>query len=172
MTFDYQPPLAARAIAGATLRAVFAPGDRRNVFRFARLFHDVTIVKGTSPFNDAAAKRLAEILQPWGVRCRELDLAEAAKTRPISDEEARTWVRLGFRPRQAGRRQSAGSCRLRRHGPGDPARQPAGPSDHRVTCSRQKFLPYATSAGDFPGVGRGWSPGSATASAADRSRSR
>jgi hypothetical protein len=154
VTFDYQPPLAARAIAGATLRAVFAPGDRRNAFRFARLFHDVTIVKGKSPFNDAAAKRLAEILRPWGVRCRELDLAEASKTRPISDEEARTWVGLDFGRVKPGADNPPGHAGFAVTGP---VILLGNPQDHPIIdyLSRQRFLPYATSAADFPGVGRG-----------------
>ncbi len=152
--FDYQPPLAAMAIAGATPRAVFAPGDRQNVFRFARLFHDVTIVKGKSPFHDAAAKRLTEILVPWGIRCREMDLAEASKTRSISAEEARTWVGLDFGRVKPGADNPPGHAGFAVTGP---AILLGNPQDHPIIdyLSRQKFLPYATSAADFPGVGRG-----------------
>src|SRR5205807_977671 len=84
-------PPQARVIAGAERRAVTAVNDRSNIFRFARLFHDVTIVKGGSPFNDAAAERLIKVLAPWGVRCKVMPLAEAAKARSLTEEEARTW---------------------------------------------------------------------------------
>ena len=154
VTFDYQPPLAARAIAGATPRAVFAPGDRQNVFRFARLFHDVTIVKGKSPFHDAAAKRLEEILRPWGIRCQEMDLAEASKARPISEQEARTWVGLDFGRVKPGADNPPGHAGFAVQGP---AILLGNPQDHPIIdyLSRQRFLPYTPSAGDFPGVGRG-----------------
>jgi hypothetical protein len=154
VTFDYEPPLGAIVIAGATPRAVFAPGDRRNVFRFARLFHDVTIVKGKSPFDDAAAKRLTKILEPWGVRCREMDLAQASHTRPLSDEEARTWVGLDFGRVKAGADNPPGHAGFAVQGP---VILLGNPQDHPIIdyLSRQRYLPYATSAGDFPGVGRG-----------------
>jgi len=154
VTFDYQPPLAARAIAGATRRAVFAPGDRQNVFRFARLFRDVTIVKGRSPFHAAAANRLTEILRPWGVTCRQMDLAEASKTRPISDEEARTWVGLDFGRVKPGADNPPGHAGFFVPGP---VILLGNPQDHPIIeyLSRQRFLPYATSPADFPGVGHG-----------------
>src|SRR5262249_8014096 len=95
-TYSYTPPRRVRAIAGATPRAVFFAEDRDNVFRFARTQHDVTIVKGTSAFNDAAAKRLIKILEPWGVRCKVMELAAASKPRNLTEEEARTWVGLNY----------------------------------------------------------------------------
>src|SRR5262249_39706509 len=92
--FAYAPPLQVRSIVGATPRAVYAVNDRDNIFRFARLFHDVTIVKGTNPFNDAAVERLTRALLPWGVRCKVMDLKEAAKARTLTEEEAKTWCGL------------------------------------------------------------------------------
>src|SRR5579864_31524 len=96
ISFNYQPPTQVRSILGETPRAVVAANDRENIFRFIRHFHDVTIVKGKSPFNDAAAKRLAKILEPWGVRCKETPLADAAKSRKLTEEEARTWCGLVY----------------------------------------------------------------------------
>ncbi|HLX63835.1 MAG TPA: hypothetical protein VKX17_21365, partial [Planctomycetota bacterium] len=89
--FDYQPPQKIAAIAGATQRAVFAPGDRGNIFRFARVHRTATIVKGASKFNDAAAERIIRDLKPWGVTCSVMDLAEASKPRTLTEEEAQTW---------------------------------------------------------------------------------
>jgi hypothetical protein len=114
----------------------------------------VTIIKGKSPFYDASAKRLTKILEPWGVRCRELDLAQASRTRPISDEEARTWVGLDFGRVKAGADNPPGHAGFAVQGP---VILLGNPQDHPMIdyLSRQKFLPYATRAGDFPGVGRG-----------------
>ena len=69
-TFHYTPPVRRRALAGATPRAVYFGNDRDNIFRFARLHHDVTIVKGTALSTTAAAQRLVEVLEPWGVSAR------------------------------------------------------------------------------------------------------
>ena len=79
-TFAFAPPPRVRALAGATPRAVMARGDLDHVFRFVRTHHDVTIVAGKSPFNDAAAERLTKTLAPWGVRCKRMDLDAAAKS--------------------------------------------------------------------------------------------
>lgn len=90
-TFNYVPPVRARSIAGATPRAVYAVDDRDKAFRFARLFHDVTIVKGKSPYHDAAAERLAKSLKPFDITCKTVNAADI-KPREISDEDAAfTW---------------------------------------------------------------------------------
>jgi hypothetical protein len=156
--FDYRPPTQARAIAGATPRAVSFGDDRDRIFRFARTFQDVTIVKGKSPFNDAAARRLAKSLEPWGVRCKEVDLAEAARVRPLTEEEARTWVGLVH----------AGTGQIK-PGPDNPpllagfnVRGPVillgYPQDNPLIefLAREKFLPYAADPANFPGPGRGY----------------
>jgi hypothetical protein len=157
-TFKYDPPAQARAIAGATPRAVSFGDDAAKVFRFARTFHEATIVKGKSAFNDAAAKRLAKILEPWGVKCKELDLTEAAKARMLSDEEARTWVGLTY----------AGSGQIK---PGDknppilagfnvrgPVILLGNPQDNPLIefLVKEKFLPYAPVPATFPGYGHGY----------------
>lgn len=152
--FAYQPPSAVRSIAGATSRAVFAPGDRDNVFRFGRLFQDVTIVTGTSPFNEPAATRLMQSLEPWGIRCHKMELAKASAARPISEDEARTWVGLDFGAVRPGNDNPPGQAGFAVSGPviliGNPA-------DHPMIefLARQRFLPYAAIGADFPGVGRG-----------------
>jgi hypothetical protein len=157
VTFEYAPPVDVRSIAGATRRAVVAANDRDNAFRFGRLFHDVTIVKGSSPFNDAAAKRLTTILEPWGVRCKLMELAEAAKPRTLTEEEARTWVGLVH----AGKGQikpGAGNTPVYA---GFAVQGPVillgNPEDNPIIkyLLTEKYLPYTPSPGTFPGVGRG-----------------
>jgi hypothetical protein len=157
-TFTYAPPPRAGSLAGATQRAVFFGDDRDKVFRFARLFHEVSVVKGTSPYCDAAAKRLAKALAPWGVRCKEVPLEQAAKSRSLTEEEARTWVGLDY----------AGKGQIK---PGDgnppvmvgfavqgPVILLGSPEDNRIIkfLVEQKFLPYKPEAGAFPGVSRGY----------------
>jgi hypothetical protein len=151
-------PPGARSVAGAERRAVTAVNDRANVFRFARLFREVTIVKGTSPFNDAAAQRLTKVLEPWGVRCKVVPLEEAAKSRALTEDEARTWVGL----------TGAGKGQIK-PGAGNP---PAlvgfavpgpvillgNPDDHPIIrfLLTEKFLPCTPKADEFPGRGRGF----------------
>ncbi|MBI2190539.1 MAG: hypothetical protein HYU36_00975 [Planctomycetes bacterium] len=155
--FTYRPLAESSAIAGATPRAVLFGNDGQNIFRFARLHHEVTVVSGTSPFLEAAAQRLAAVLQPWGVRCKTLALADAAKPWTLSAEEARTWVGLNY----------TGSGQIK---PGD-GNAPAlagfavqGPvillgnsDDHPMIkfLADQKFLPYMPDRNSFPGAGRG-----------------
>ncbi len=156
--FEYWPPAQVRAIAGATPRAVSFGGDRDRIFRFARTFQDVTLVKGKSAYNDAAAKRLAQVLAPWGIRCKELDLAQAAKARPLTDDEARTWVGLVY----------TGSGQIK---PGDknapalagfnvrgPVLLLGNPQDNPLIdfLLKEKFLPYAPDPATLPGPGRGY----------------
>jgi hypothetical protein len=156
VSFQYKSPVSTRSIAGATRRAVFFDGDRANLFRFARLHRSVTVVKGTSPSNDAAAKRLKEVLKPWGVECKEMALADAAKSRPLSAGEAKTWCGLVH----------AGSGQIK-PGAGNPpilagfaVQGPVillgTPEDNPIIkfLLEQRFLPYKPDA-DFPGAGRG-----------------
>ncbi len=77
--FQFTPPARAASLAGATERAISAPGDLDNAFRFARLNHEVTIVAGSSQFDEVAAQRLTKILAPWGVRCKRMDLSGGFK---------------------------------------------------------------------------------------------
>jgi hypothetical protein len=173
-TFNYQPPAQARAMAGATPRAISFSDDAAKVFRFARTFHEATIVKGKSPFHEAAAKRLAKILAPWGVKCKELDLAEASKPRSLSEAEARTWVGLAY----TGSARSRRAIRTRRF---LRASMFAGPSScsapRRTTplsssCSRRSSSPMPPTRPTFPVLAAGTSPGSATPLAPVRNPSR
>jgi len=144
-------------LAGATRRAVFFGPDRKNVFRFARVHRSVTIVPGSGDYNAAAAERLTKILKPWDVECRVMPLAEAAKSRPLSEDEAATWCGLDY----AGRGQI-------KPGDGNPP-QASGfavrgavillgtPEDNPMIqfLAKSRFLPYAADK-TFPGPGRGY----------------
>jgi len=155
--FDFTPPRRVRSLAGATQRAVFTADDDANAFRFARTSHDVTIVAGTSDFNQAAAQRLTKILAPWGVRCKTMPLEEAAKSRTITEEEARTWIGL----------QYAGSGQIKPGGGNAPAfagfavQGPVillgNPQDNPLIefLHKEQFLPYSPDATKFPGPGCG-----------------
>jgi hypothetical protein len=154
VSFTYTPPVQARSLAGATLRAVYFGNDLNNVFRFACVHHDVTIVKGTTDYHAAAAERLATILKPWGVRCQIMDVAAAAKPRRLTEEEARTWVGLEFGAAKPGDANSPAKVGFSVQGP---VILLGNPQDNTIIKHLQehKFLPYQPIAGTFPGVGRG-----------------
>jgi hypothetical protein len=154
VSFPYAPPARAAALAGATRRAVAFGNDLDNVFRFARLHRDVTIVKGTSPYHAAAAERLSKILSPWGVRCSVVDVASAGKARPLSAEEAPTWIGLvpGRAKAGAGNPPNVAGFAVRGH-----AILLGSAEDNAIIkyLLENKFLPYAPKAGVLPGVGWG-----------------
>ncbi len=154
VAFRYAPPPHARSVAGATARAIYASNDRDNAYRFARLFHEVTIVKGTSPFNDAAAERLTKILAPWGVRCKQMDLKEAAKSRTLTAEEAKTWCGLAPSRAKPGDGNAPNVVGFAVQGP---VILLGNPDDNPIIkfLLTEKFLPYTPAEGDFPGAGRG-----------------
>jgi len=56
----------------------------------------VTIVTGRSGYNEPAARRLAEILVPWGVASSIVQADDVNKPRQIPQAAAATWVGLGF----------------------------------------------------------------------------
>jgi hypothetical protein len=158
LPFHYAPPLQARAIAGATPRAVYAVNDRENAFRFGRIHHDVTIVKGTSVFNDAAAKRLAKVLEPWGVRCKEMPVAEASKSRNLTEEEARTWCGLIYGPKGQIKPGEGNPPVLAGFAVQGPVILLGNAEDNPLIrfLQTERFLPYKAEAGSFPGEGRGF----------------
>jgi hypothetical protein len=157
IAFPCTPAVRARSVAGASTRAVYAADDRENAFRFARTHHDVTLVKGTSAFNDAAAQRLIKVLEPWGVRCKVMEMAEASKSRRLTEEEVKTWCGLNY----------AGTGQIK-PGDGNPpslvgfaVRGPVillgNPEDSPIIkfLLAEHFLPYAPNPATFPGPGRG-----------------
>ena len=117
----------------------------------------MTLVKGTSGFHDAAVKRLKKVLEPWGIECKEMPLAEASKARVLTAEEAKTWCGLVH----------AGSGQIKPGG-GNPSLL-AGfavkgpvillgtPEDNPIIkfLLDQRFLPYKPDA-SFPGPNRGY----------------
>lgn len=152
-TFAYQPTRA-YSLAGATARAVIFPDDVDNIFRFGRSFTDVTIVIGKSPYCEAAAARLANALEPWGIRSKQMPLAEAAKSRSISAAEAPTWIGLEY-GKVDPNNPSPSHAGFAVQGPvillGTPENNPIIDFLHK-----SKFLPYSPVAGAFPGAGRGY----------------
>jgi hypothetical protein len=153
-TFHYQPPKQCGAVAGATPRAVYFGNDRENIYRFFRLHKDITIVKGSAPFHAAAAERLAESLQPWGVQARIVNAADV-KPREITAEEAKTWCGLeaakvqpgkGNNPVHVGFDVRGGVVLL------------GTPEDNPLIAflNQTHFLSYTPNKTDFPGRGRGY----------------
>ncbi len=153
ITFDYAPPPVCGALAGVVERAVSFTNERDNLFRFFRTHQDLTLIVGSSPFDQPAAERLAGVVKPWGVRCRIITAADANKPRRITDEEARTWVGLDF-----GRFKAADAK------PGHtgfavdgPCILLGNPEDNALITfiADQRFLPYKVDKLDFPGCVRG-----------------
>lgn len=158
---DYHPPAHAPAVAGATRRAVSFGNDRDNVFRFFRTFRDVTIVKGKSEYNTAAAERLAAALKPWDVRCKIITAEEANQPRELTEEETYAWSGLeGSVNRDRwkdGKHQPFGPATV-----GFAVRGPVvlmgTPEDNPLIkfALDKQFLPYKPDPADFPGRGRGY----------------
>ncbi|MEE8450989.1 MAG: hypothetical protein V3R99_03710, partial [Thermoguttaceae bacterium] len=142
------------AVAGATSRAVSFGKDADNLFRFFRVHHDVTIVTGSSDYHRPAATRLTEILKPWGVRCRTVAASEVNRPRPLSEDEAKTWVGLEFGRAEPGEKNSVGKVGFDIQGP---VVLLGTPQDNPLVqfVEQQKFLPYPVDAQNFPGRGRG-----------------
>lgn len=141
-------------IAGGTPRAISFGNDTDNIFRFFRVHHDVTIVTGASDHHQPAAQRLSEILKPWGVRCRTVAAEEINRPRPLSEDEAKTWVGLDFGRAEPGDKNSVGKVGFDIQ---SPAVLLGTPEDNPLIqfLEKQKFLPYPVDANDFPGRGRG-----------------
>jgi hypothetical protein len=155
VTFRLTQPASCGAMAGSKPRAVTFGNDRDNVFRFFRTHQDVKLVVGTSDFDQTAAQRLTEVLKPWGVRCSVVKAADVNKPRPLTAEEALTWVGLDF-----GRAKPGTD-----NGPGMSGFDVAGavvligtPEDNPLIgfLRKEKFLPYQPDPANFPGRGRGY----------------
>ncbi len=153
-SFNFTARSQCGALAGATSRAVAFGNDRDNVFRFFRMHHDVTIVTGASDHNKLAARRLTEILRPWGVRCRTVPADDVNRPRTLSEQEAVTWVGLDFGRAKPGAENSVGKVGFDIQGPvlllGTPQDNPL-----IELIQKRRFLPYQPTAESFPGRGRG-----------------
>jgi hypothetical protein len=153
LPFTYTAASQCGALAGATERAVSFGNDRDNIFRFFRVHHDVKIVPGSSPYNQAAAARLTEALRPWGVRCQVVKAADVNHPRTVSAEEAPTLVGLEPGKAKPGKDNPLTLAGFDVEGPvvllGSPQDNPL-----IAFVQQQRFLPYQPEPVNFPGRGR------------------
>jgi len=155
VAFTYQPATTCGALAGALPRAVYFGNDREQIFHFFRLHQDVTIVKGSSAYDSAAADRLVEILKPWNIRCSIVNAADVNHPRPVSADEAPTWVGLTI-----GRltvNEKSWNPILNGFDVKGPVILVGNPTDNPLLAFAENngFLPYKVNA-TFPGAGRGY----------------
>ncbi len=152
--FIYSPPGQCNTALSATQRAVFFGNDRENIFKFVRANQNVTIVKGTNEYDNAAAIRITEILKPWGVTCTTVNAADVNKPREITVDEAKTWVGLEFGRATAGTKNNPFKAGFAVTGPvilvGNPTDNPL-----IAKVAEWSFLPYTVNA-TLPGRGRGY----------------
>ena len=153
-TFAYNPAAACGAAAGGHRRAAFYGNDDDNAFRFARVHHDVTIVKGASDYNTAAAERLTKVLTPWGVRTKIVNAADVSGPRKVSPEQAPTWIGI-----DVGRVTDGGDKQVSIVGfaVDGPVILLGTPEDNPLIkfAAERKFLAYTPQKDAFPGRGRG-----------------
>jgi len=152
--FEFKPMTRARALAGATHRAVFFGDDKANIYRFFRDHRNVTIAIGDSDYNRAAAERLVKILKPYNVTC-DIVVAKDVLGRELTAEEARTWCGTSVAGRQpAGR----GNPAVIGWDLKNPTIVLGTPEDNvmirHLANPGRNMLPYRPSA-TFPGKGNG-----------------
>ena len=157
-SFNYRPAPKCGEVAGLERRAVMLGGEDANIFRFARVNHAVTIVKGTSDYNAAAAERLQKILAPWGVKCTIVNAADVNKPRALTEDEAKTWVGMTYTGSGAIKPGDGNPLTVAGFAIDGPVILLGTPEDNPLIkfLLDQKFLPYAPKAGEFPGAGRGY----------------
>jgi hypothetical protein len=143
--------------AGATRRAMSLAPDRDKVFRFFRAHQAVTLVKGAGDYNNAAAERLAKILQPWNVRCTIVAAADVNKPRSLSEEEARTWAGLDYAGSGQIKAGNTNPVSLVGFAVQGPVALLGNAEDNPLIkfLLDHKFLPYRPSKAELPGPGRG-----------------
>ncbi|MFA4030400.1 MAG: hypothetical protein GDYSWBUE_002172 [Candidatus Fervidibacterota bacterium] len=152
--FTFSPPRQCGAVAGLAGRSFHLPDDREHIFRFFRVHRHIVIVKGSSPFNDAAADRLVQSLKPWGIRCNVIG-ADEVQVRELSDEEASTWCGLNYAPSGAIKPGRTNDPSLVGFDVDSPAVLLGNERDNKLIAFllKQGFLPY-TPTDDFPGRSR------------------
>ena len=153
-TFNYQPVTTCGAVIGTTVRAIAFDNDRENIFRFFKLHRNVTIVTGSSAYNQKAAERLTQVLAPWGVQCTTVAATEVNKPYTVPKDAVRTWVGLvDGRPDFTNPNPSQLGFAI-----SGPAILLGTPEDNPLIKfgQDQGFLPYKAKAGQFPGNGRGY----------------
>ncbi len=116
----------------------------------------MTIVKGTAAYHDAAAKRLADILKPWGVDAKIVAASDVNKPREVAPDEAPTFAGIeptGHGQITAGRGNSPEVVGYDIEGA---TILLGSPDDNSLirTLVKRNVLPYSVSA-DFPGRNRG-----------------
>ncbi len=144
------------ALAGMVPRAVLFGEDGAHIFRMMREHKQLLIVKGASAYNEAAANRLAQVLEPWGVGCTVTEAAAVNRPRELSAEEAATWVGLDYAPSGAIKPGRDNPPELVGYDLPEAVVLLGTPEDNPLikTLVKHQVLPYAVSA-DFPGPGRG-----------------
>ena len=154
-TFYYAPAAQCGALAGATRRAVSFGDDPDRIFRFVRVHHDVTLVIGTSAYDEPAAERIIAGLRPWGVRCHVVKAADVNHPHPVSAEAAPTLVGLDPGKAQPGKDNP---LTLAGFDVGGPVVLLGTPQDNPLIAfvQQQRFLPYQPDPVNFPGRGRGY----------------
>ena len=157
-TFNYTAITNPGAIAGETERAAVFGNDRYNIFRFFRLHKDVTIVRGASEFDQAAADRLANILKPWDVRCTLVNAADVAHSRVLTPTEASTWIGLDFAGMGQIKPGGGNAPSIAGFAVSGPVVLIGSPDDNDLIkfMQVQGVLPYIPAKDSFPGRGRGY----------------
>jgi hypothetical protein len=143
-------------VAGATRRAVHLAEDRDRIFRFFRTNAHVTLIKGKGDY-DAAAQRIVKILEPWNVKCAIMTADEANKPRPITPEEAPTFISIEPVGRGNIKPGDKNDPRLVGFAVRGPVILIGTPEDNPLIkhLLEAKFLQYTPSKTDMPGSGRG-----------------
>jgi len=152
--FDFATSPQAGAVAGVEQRAVSFGNDRDNIFRFFRNHQDVSLVIGSSDYDELQARRLMDTLQPWNINATIVNAADV-KPRDLTPDEAPTWIGLNPTKAVPGDTNSPaisgfalrGACVLI-----------GTPEDNPLIkfVAANKFLPYLPSVDEFPGRGRGY----------------
>jgi len=157
-TFAYTPSPRNNAVAGLTHRALMFAGEEKNLFRFARNHQAVTIVPGTGAGDEAAAKRLQTILDPWGVKATLMSVADAAKPRALSEKEASTWVGLEYAGKGQIKPGTGNGPLMSGYAVTGPVILVGTPESNAIIKQLQtsRFLPFTAAANGLPGAGRGY----------------
>jgi len=154
-TCTYQPSKQCGALAGATPRAIFFGQDWESAFRFFRLHHQVTIVKGTGVYETAVADRLVDILKPWNIQATIVNAVDVNKARLLTPEEAKTWTGLDPDVRAKAGDNGPGISGFDLHGAAILLGTPEDNPLIKFAVSKN-FLPYKPENDRFPGRGRGF----------------
>lgn len=155
-TFAYNPAKRNGAVFGATRRAWMLDGEAANLIRFARVHDTITIVPGTGDYN-AAVARLQKALAPWGIKTTVMNVADAAKGRTVSADEAPTWIGLSHTPKDTIKVGEGNHPMSVGFAVSGPAILLGTPEDNAIIKAIQdsKYLPVTPKAGEVPGRGRG-----------------